>query len=30
MSRKTHGLKYHSLYATWDSMMQEMIINIII
>lgn len=23
MSRKTHGLKYHSLYATWDSMMQR-------
>lgn len=23
MSRKTHGLRYHSLYATWDSMMQR-------
>lgn len=23
MSRKTHGLRYHPFYATWDSMMQR-------
>ena len=23
MSRKTHGLRYHPLYSTWDSMMQR-------